>query len=240
MVWISFDEHVFHHSWEKVVEAALRKYPNPETPNVSSTDTLEREVDENGNLRSRRIISSYWRNVGTDIVRGLTGIDLTKTVHALEISVLDPKKRKYELTSKNYNFLNYITVDERLTYTPHETEPDTTLLKQEWCISVQNLGFQSYLETLMGTTMKDTASKGREGMEYVISQIKEEMEKFTTPVVEEMQSLAATTMKEFNSVQSKLEEAQKLLQEKKLQDELADFISKANPQPDVKSGLSSS
>lgn len=240
MVWISFDEHVFHHSWEKVVEAALRKYPNPETPNVSSTDTLEREVDENGNLRSRRIISSYWRNVGTDIVRGLTGIDLTKTVHALEISVLDPKKRKYELTSKNYNFLNYITVDERLTYTPHETEPDTTLLKQEWCISVQNLGFQSYLETLMGTTMKDTASKGREGIEYVISQIKEEMEKFTTPVVEEMQSLAATTMKEFNSVQSKLEEAQKLLQEKKLQDELADFISKANPQPDVKSGLSSS
>ncbi|XP_039255721.1 PRELI domain containing protein 3A-like [Styela clava] len=240
MVWISFDEHVFRHSWDKVVEAALRKYPNPETPNVSSTDILEREVDEDGKLISRRIISSYWSNVGTDIVRGLTGIDLSKTVHALEISVLDPKEKKYELTSKNYNFLNYITVDERLTYVPHETEPDTTLLKQEWCISVQNLGFQSYLESMMGTTMKSTASKGREGIEYVISQIKEEMEKFATPVVEEMQQLAVTTMKEFNSVQSKLEEAQKMLQEKNLQDELADFITKASSQPDRKSDFSSS
>lgn len=240
MVWISFDEHVFNHPWEKVVEAALRKYPNPETPNVASTDIIEREVDGEGKLQSRRIISSYWSNMGTDIVRGLTGIDLTKTVHALEISVIDPQKKSYELISRNYNFLNYVTVDERLTYTPDEKDSERTLLKQEWCISVQNLGFQSYLESLMGSTMKEKAGNGREGIEYVIKQIREEVERFTTPAMEEMQSIAASTMKEFNNVQMKLEEAQKMLQETSLQEELSDFINKTATPPSLNSDCTSS
>lgn len=238
MVWLAFDEHVFHHPWEQVVEAALRKYPNPETPNVSSTDILERRVDNKGCLRSKRIISSYWRNVGTDLVRGLTGIDLTKTVHALELSVVDPKEKRYELISKNYNFLNYITVDERLTYTPKDDDPNATLLKQEWRIRVDNLSFKSYLESLMGTSMKSTASSGRAGIEYVINQIKEEVERFACPVVEEMQNLAASTIKEFNTVQAKIEEAQKLLQEADIPNELSQFISKTS-QSDTKNFSSS-
>ena len=240
MVWLAFDEHVFHHPWEQVVEAALRKYPNPETPNVSSTDILERKVADDGRMFSKRIISSYWRNMGTDIVRGLTGIDLTKTVHALELSIVDPKERRYELISKNYNFLNYITVDERLTYTPSESDSSATLLKQEWRIRVQNMSFQSYLEDLMGSTMKSKAMSGRAGIEFVINQIREEVERLACPVVEEMQSLAASTLKEFNAVQTKLEEAHKKLQETSIQDELSQFIAKANPQTDSPKTFSSS
>lgn len=220
------------------MEAALRKYPNPETPNVSSTDIISREVGEDGKLKSRRIISSYWRNIGTDIVWGLTGIDLTKTIHALEISVIDPKERKYELVSKNYNFLNYISIDEKLTYTPHDTEKDVTLLKQEWCISVKNLNFHSYLENLMGTTMKDTAPKGRQGIEYVISQIKDEVEKLAQPAMLEMKNVAANTLKEFNNVQMKFEEAQKMLQETNLQEELSEFIGVTASNPNLKSECS--
>lgn len=55
--------------WAEVVQAALQKYPNPETPNVSSTDIIARKVDSDGKLRSQKIIASYWRNMGTDIVR---------------------------------------------------------------------------------------------------------------------------------------------------------------------------
>lgn len=239
MVWFAFDEHVFRHPWEQVVEAALRKYPNPETPNVSSTDILERQIAEDGRMFSKRIISSYWRNMGTDIVRGLTGIDLTKTVHALELSIIDPKEKRYELISKNYNFLNYISVDERLTYTPKKDDPSATLLKQEWRITVQNLGFQSYLENLMGSTMKSNSMNGRAGIEYVINQIREEVERLACPVVEEMQNLAASTLKEFNTVQTKFEEAQKRLQETSIQDELAQFIAKATPQTDSSKTFSS-
>jgi hypothetical protein len=52
MVWFSFDQHIFRHPWEQVVEAALRKYPNPETPNVSSTDIVDRSISSDGVLKS--------------------------------------------------------------------------------------------------------------------------------------------------------------------------------------------
>lgn len=42
------------------MEAAVRKYPNPEQPNVISTDVIERSVDDQGRLKSTRMITSCW------------------------------------------------------------------------------------------------------------------------------------------------------------------------------------
>jgi len=177
MVWISFDEHIFKHPWEKVVEAAIRKYPNPETPNVVSTDVLERKVDEDGKLHSTRMISSVWAGQTMQFIHKFTGLSaLLKPIHAIEFSTVDVKKRQYELTSRNYNLMDYITIDEKLTYTAHPSLPDTTTLKQEWQITVKNLTFTGFLENVMGTSMKSMAVKGRAGIEYVIDQITDEVE----------------------------------------------------------------
>lgn len=177
MVWISFDEHIFKHPWEKVVEAAIRKYPNPETPNVCSTDIVERKIDDEGRLCSTRLISSVWAGSTMQTIARFTGIGaLLNQIHAFEFSTVDVQKKKYELTSRNYSLMDYIVIDERLTYTAHPTIPDTTTLKQEWHITVKKLSFTSFLERVTGTSMKSMAVKGRAGIEYVIGQLQQEVD----------------------------------------------------------------
>ena len=224
MVWFSIDEHKFGHPWEKVVEAALRKYPNPESKNVCGTDVYDRHVDKEGKLHSKRLITTVWSNPYTKWMSKLTGFDLTKTLHAIEYSIVDPKQKSYELTSCNYNFLDYIVVEEKLIYTPHPIDPNTTLLKQQWHVTCNNLSFNSFLENAMGTTMQNNAKKGRLGMEYVINQVKEEVERFTSSnAVEGIQSLASSTLQELSSFQQNIGEIGKKLEEN-LQEEISEFI----------------
>ncbi len=52
-------EHVFDHSWDYVVMAALRKYPNPMNPSVIGVDCVDRIID-NGILKSHRLLISEW------------------------------------------------------------------------------------------------------------------------------------------------------------------------------------
>jgi len=187
MVWISFDEHIFKHPWEKVVEAAIRKYPNPETPNVVSTDVIERKIDNEGKLHSTRMISSVWGGSTMEFIAKMTGkCGLLKTIHAIEYSTVDVNKRSYSLTSRNYNLMDYVVIDERLTYTAHPSIPDTTTLKQEWHVTVKNLSFTSFLENLTGRSMKSMAVNGRKGIEYVIDQLTEEVDQMRP----KMQTLA--------------------------------------------------
>ena len=221
MVWFSFDEHTFDHSWEKVVTAALRKYPNPQASNVTGTDIFERNVDEEGKLHSKRLITSVWSNTYTEWMSKLIGFDLTKTMHAVEHSVLDPQNKSFELTSRNYNFLDYIVVDEKLIYTPHPTDPTSTLLKQEYHITCKNLSFTSFLENALGTTMQNNAKKGRQGMEFVIKQVKEEVEKFkSSAAVGEMQNFASSTLHEFSNSIGELGKKW----EENLQEEINEFL----------------
>lgn len=225
MGWFSIDEHKFGHSWEKVVEAALRKYPNPESKNVCGTDVYDRHVDNDGKLHSKRLITSMWSNSYTEWMSKLTGFDLTKTLYAIEYSVVDPAKKTYELTSRNYNFLDYIVVEEKLVYTPHPVDSNSTLLKQQWHVNCKNLSFSSFFENAMGTTMKNNAKKGRMGMEYVIKQVKEEVERFASSnAVEGMQNLASSTLQELSSFQQNINEIGKKLEEN-IQEEITELIS---------------
>jgi len=225
MVWLSRDEHLFQHPWEKVVEAAVRKYPNPEQPNVISTDVIERSVDDQGRLKSTRMITSCWASSTVKYIARFTGLSaLLKPIHAIEFSTIDVANKKYELTSRNYNLSNYLTVDEHLTYTPHPTLENTTVLVQKWNINVKNLGFTSFLESTMGSTMKSMAIKGREGIEFVIDQLKEEVEQLPLIASEKLKELS----KDFSENMDQVGNATKMW-ELKLHDELHGFIKSTNP-----------
>ncbi len=56
-IWTT--EHVFDHSWEFVVQAALRKYPNPMNPGVIGVDVVDRKLD-NDIIKSHRLLISEW------------------------------------------------------------------------------------------------------------------------------------------------------------------------------------
>uniref|UniRef100_A0A3Q0SFM5 PRELI domain containing 3 n=1 Tax=Amphilophus citrinellus TaxID=61819 RepID=A0A3Q0SFM5_AMPCI len=170
-IWTS--EHIFNHPWEMVIKAAMQKYPNPMNPSVVGVDVLDRDIDKQGRLHSKRLLSTEWGL--PSIVKSLVGSARTYT-YVQEQSVVDPKEKTFELQSTNITFTNMVSVDERLTYKPHPEDPEKTILTQEAIISVKGVSLSSYLEGVMASTISTNAGKGREAMEWVIRRLNAEIE----------------------------------------------------------------
>ncbi|XP_012696627.1 PRELI domain containing protein 3B isoform X1 [Clupea harengus] len=170
-IWTS--EHIFNHPWETVTKAAMQKYPNPMNPSVVGVDVLDRSVDAQGRLHSKRLLSTDWGL--PSIVKSFIGNTRTCT-YIQEHSVVDPREKTLELQSANITFTNMVSVDERLIYRPHPDDPEKTVLTQEALISVKGVSLSSYLEGVMATTISTNAGKGREAMEWVIMKLNTEIE----------------------------------------------------------------
>jgi len=183
-IWTS--EHTFNHPWETVVTATWRKYPNPMNPAVVGIDTVDRKV-ENGILKSHRLISSEWGLPQWAV--NMLGAD--RTCHASEHSEVDPRKKEMTLTSRNLTFCNELSIEEKLTYTPHPSKSGTTLLKQEAIITVHGIPLSSYFEDFISKTISGNANKGRQAMELVIGKINSEVHELTSKTVKGVDELAA-------------------------------------------------
>ncbi|XP_060925373.1 PRELI domain containing protein 3B [Limanda limanda] len=170
-IWTS--EHVFNHPWETVTKAAMQKYPNPMNPSVVGVDVLDRNIDKQGRLHSKRLLSTEWGL--PSIVKAIIGNSRTSTF-IQEHSVVDPIEKSFELKSTNITFTNMISVDEKLTYKTHPEDSEKTILTQEAIISVKGVSLGSYLEGVMASTMSANAGKGREAMEWVIRRLNAEIE----------------------------------------------------------------
>ncbi|KAK1796281.1 hypothetical protein P4O66_009352 [Electrophorus voltai] len=167
---------VWCHPWETVTKAAMQKYPNPMNPSVFGVDVLNRTVDQQGRLHSKRLLSTEWGL--PSIVRSIIGNARTCT-YVQEHSLVDPKEKTLELQSANITFTNMVSVDERLIYRPHPDDPEKTVLTQEAIISVKGVSLSSYLEGLMASSISTNAGKGREAMEWVIRRLNAEIEELT-------------------------------------------------------------
>ena len=95
------NEHVFNHSWETVVQAAVKKYPNPMNPNVLGIDVVERNV-EKGVITSHRLFTTHW-GLAPWITK-LVGSD--RVCHASEHSIIDANSRIMMLRTRNLTFNN--------------------------------------------------------------------------------------------------------------------------------------
>ncbi|KAM9055703.1 PRELI domain containing protein 3A isoform 7-T9 [Megaptera novaeangliae] len=148
--------HLSRHPWDTVIKAAMRKYPNPMNPSVVGVDVLERSVDSRGRLHSHRLLSTEWGLPG--LVRAILGTSRTLT-YIREHSIVDPVGKKMELCSTNITLTNWVSVSERLVYTPHLEDPGRTVLTQEAVITVKGISLGSYLESLMANTISSNAKK---------------------------------------------------------------------------------
>lgn len=165
-IWQS--EHQFNHNWETVVSASLKKYPNPITTAVVGIDVLDRRVNC-GVLKSKRVILSEWSlpNWARRLVCG-------PSCFATETSEVDPFRKTLTMTTRNLTMCNKLSFEEKLTYTPHPNDPNATLLKQEAVISVFGVPLSSYLEDFLTRHISVNAGKGRQAIEWVISQQQEQ------------------------------------------------------------------
>lgn len=182
-IWTS--EHVFDHPWETVVLAAWRKYPNPMNPSVVAVDTVDRNIDNGGRLKTHRVLSTEW-GLPAWVTR-LVGMD--RACYVSEHSEVDPSKKSMMLQSRNLTFCNFVTIDERLVYSPHPSDTSRTLLRQEAVVSVKGVPMTDYMESVIKGTMASKAGQGRQAMEWVISRIKEETHDLGRAAREEMDGL---------------------------------------------------
>jgi len=172
-LWTS--EHIIDHPWDTVTHAALRKYPNPISTMVKSVDVSERKVDNNGVLRSSRVLATEW-----SIPTWATSlIGLQNPSFAYEYSEVNPKEKTMLLKSVNRNCTNFVSIDETLLYKPHPEDPQKTLLEQSSVITVRGIPLVNYFEGMLASMINTHAKKGREAMEHVIGNIKRECEEFS-------------------------------------------------------------
>lgn len=198
-IWSS--EHVFNHSWESVVKAALQKYPNPLTPSVMGVDVVDRHIEGN-TIKSHRLMMTEW-SVAPWIRKLLGG---STKVYASEHSEINREAQTLSLRSRNLTFNSIINVDEKLVYSIHPEDSEKTILKQEAIITVQNVPLTDYLENTFVNTMTVNAQTGRKAIEYVIHQlgeINDDVNKMTDNLANDLQKNLANLTNQRTSLNFK-------------------------------------
>ncbi|XP_022345689.2 PRELI domain containing protein 3A-like isoform X1 [Crassostrea virginica] len=164
-------EHIFEHPWEDVVRAAFRKYPNPCNPAVKGVDVVDRRVCPKGTIQSHRLLSTEFPL--PDVAARLLGAN-DHAMHISEHSKLDRSQSTYKIQSKNLTLGHLVTVHEHLEYYPHPEDRSKTCLRQKSTVRVNVPFLSGYLEKLLIENFEKNAQKGRNGIEWVMNQIKEE------------------------------------------------------------------
>lgn len=146
------------------MSASLKKYPNPITTAVVGIDVLDRRI-ACGILKSKRLILSEW-----SLPNWARRLACGPSCYATETSEVDPLRKTLTMTTRNLTMCNKLSFEEKLTYTPHPDDPNATLLRQEAVISVFGMPLSSYLEDFLTRHISVNANKGRQAIEWVISQ----------------------------------------------------------------------
>lgn len=209
-IWTN--EHVFSHCWETVAQGQWRKYPNPHNTAVLGTDVVERKVDSQGRLHSHRIITSDWGLAPW--VQTLIGAN--RETYGYEYSVVDPRARTMELMSTNLTFCNFVSMREKLRYSPHPDNPESkTLMTTEMVVTVRGVPLTSYMESIIVGTVSNNAGKGRKAIEWVVDtfdrekrSLVESLEKMSLEVVDlkhlVADNLIATAQQSMGELQQKI------------------------------------
>ncbi|KAK0426387.1 hypothetical protein QR680_009684 [Steinernema hermaphroditum] len=179
-------EYVFDAPWEEVVKAAWKKYPNPMNQAVSSIDVLNHEITKQGSLISERILESEF-HVPSWVTK-LTGFAGTQYSH--ETSEIHPEQQIMSLYTRNLNCIHFLRVDEKMSYQPHPTDMNKTVLRQEASVQVRTPAFSDYCEKAFLSVYQANAEKGRKGLEWVIDKLKKEYNEVSTRVTNEVSEIS--------------------------------------------------
>ena len=161
-------EHTFTHPWNKVTEAAWRKYPNEQNTNVVAIDVIDRKCTADGVLSTTRIFGSHW-----NLPRVITSLfGMPEMCYAVEQSVVDMKNKKMTLKMVNYTFWGMLACEETLVYEPSKESRSETSLTQSAKISVNGIHFSNYFEGIIVNNFEGNSKKGQSALDQVLSKIK--------------------------------------------------------------------
>jgi len=158
---------VFESSWENTTTAFWCKYPNKDLKHVKDALVLERCVDDNGVLYTRRLIHME-QKVPSILRKFHMG---SESFFAIEDSTVDPKAKRMVLKTRNITYGSLIDATEVCTYTQSEENPSNT--DYSWTFTAECKRKVPLLTGKIESTLTDRAKmnsgKGLKTMEELSS-----------------------------------------------------------------------
>ncbi|SJM88255.1 probable protein UPS1, mitochondrial [Zygosaccharomyces bailii] len=160
--------HVFDGDFRTVTLAFFNRYPNPYASHVLSIDTLSRELDHEGKLRTTRLIKKTGK-LPRWIRPFLGGISDSWII---EFSVVDPRRLIMKTFTRNLDHTKIIQVEEYTTYQQAEQSfKRTACASQVKFSSGFNVGIRNKIENWSRTKFDENIKKSRLGMVFVMQEL---------------------------------------------------------------------
>ena len=148
--------------------AYMNKYPNPFAKHVRSTDTLEQYVDENGMLRTTKLV------VKTGLlplfIKPFLGSSLDSWI--VEKLIIDPRLGTMKAYCANVDHRKFIKVEEYLHY---QSEGARTHISSKVKFSSNFAAMKERIEVWSHNRCQKNMSNSQEGLKYVMNKFKEKM-----------------------------------------------------------------
>ncbi|CAO3701303.1 unnamed protein product [Rhizopus microsporus] len=142
--------------WQNVTLAFWLRYPNPFASHVLAVDVLDRYVDENGILKTTRLVLKK----GKAPKWFPENILKNSEAFVIEESEVDPKNKTMITRTKNLNHVRVMQIEETQIFKQHDQNPDWTSCKTEArIISRFGWGLTSKIEGFGQSTFIANAAK---------------------------------------------------------------------------------
>jgi len=186
------DKCVFESPWADTVEGAVHKYPNDHSKNIASVDILDRCIDEDGNLTSKKLLRThFYPNPVLKKVMGVLGMPPQTHQTTLEINKIDLSRKLMQLQSLNKSYFNFIRCYEVLEYRPDEINKNMTELQQFAMIDMYASECSFALrwavragESQFANQYIQNSKKNRQGLRDVIQNLQLEWRDMATDVLD--------------------------------------------------------
>ena len=150
--------------------AFWRKYPNPLSKHVHSSDVLTRTVDaETKVMSTTRLIVKQGAlpRYGERFVGKSVGM-------VVEKSTVDPVNRTMTTVTKNLTYAGVMCLEETCTYRQSSENPEWTDFSTTATVTSGVYGWRSTIESWGVEKFKSTQARGKEALQNVITRIREE------------------------------------------------------------------
>ncbi|KAK7207263.1 PRELI-like family-domain-containing protein [Myxozyma melibiosi] len=167
-----------NHDFNTFSLAYFLRYPNPYATHVLSVDTLERFVDEQGRLHTKRLVVKrgklpHWCKV----LLSSSKLNISESM-ILETSIIDPRNELILSEAKNIDFTKIMRVVESATYKGDVSADGSKIVRANTTVSfLSSFGFDSMKERmeLWGQRkMGENLNRSQKGMGYVMDRLREQ------------------------------------------------------------------
>ncbi|KAK9378983.1 PRELI-like family-domain-containing protein [Kockiozyma suomiensis] len=167
-----------NHDFNTFSVAYFLRYPNPYATHVISVDTLERYVDDQGRLHTKRLVVKRGKlPQWCKALLSTSKLNISESM-ILETSIIDPRSELILSESKNIDFTKVMRVVETATYKGDLGADGKKVVRANTTVSfLSSFGFDSMKERmeLWGQRkMGENLSRSQKGMGYVMDRLREQ------------------------------------------------------------------